>query len=769
MHLSVRTTIDLIITALVFWFLASCSSTRYVPQEQYLLKKYEISVAPQKPISSATLTPYLKQRPNATIFFGWKFLLGLYNISPDSDSKLAKFLKEIGEPPEIFDTYALERSKADIDRYATSQGYYFNAITDSIVVKNRKATVFLHVRLGKQYSISSLRYDISDSTMRSFVFPDTTNSLLRNHSILSEALLERESERVAAHLRKSGYYNFTKNHISFVADTLQGGDKAALTIQFKDKEREGEIALSAAPQQRFIIDKIQVFPDWQPENALLSTSIDSMEHKGIMIYFNKKLNLRPRVIDRANRLDMGKYYNEQLVNTTYNRFSSLRFFSGITLQFDAINTPQTAVGYSDSLQIPDGTLHCQIRLTPSKIQGYKINLEASSNSSGLVGISPALSYFHKNIFKGGEWLTASFAGNFQFKVNSPVKSTELGASTTLTFPTFLFPLPQSWFSNYTPQTDISLSYSFQQRTEFIRNILSLNFGYNWRSGERFYYRLSPAQLNIVRLYNVDSVFYKSLNDPFLINSYQDHFDLGSSFTLYYTTDNSPAPKASYFYVRWTTDLSGNSLGLFSKQMQKDSKGSHLLWGTAYSQYWKNEVNSVYTWKPVPGHSVAMRLYGGVGVAYGNSDAMPFEKLFYAGGANSLRAWPARAVGPGSMPLDTTFTIPNQTGDVKLEANVEYRPKLFWKLEGALFVDAGNIWTIRQNVGREAGAFRIKDFYKSIAVAGGIGIRLNLEFVLLRLDMGFVLRDPHLRQWTTVSNWFKPNTYAIQFGVGYPFL
>jgi outer membrane protein assembly factor BamA len=149
--------------------------------------------------------------------------------------------------------------------------------------------------------------------------------------------------------------------------------------------------------------------------------------------------------------------------------------------------------------------------------------------------------------------------------------------------------------------------------------------------------------------------------------------------------------------------------------------------------------------------------------------MPFEKLFYSGGANSLRAWPARGVGPGSMPIDTTFSIPNQTGDIKLEANIEYRPKLFWKFEGAFFIDAGNIWTLRQDLGREAGAFRVRDFYKGVAIAGGVGLRLNLEFVLLRLDLGLVCRDPHLRQWVPMTNWFMPNTYAIQFGVGYPFL
>ena len=749
--------------------LSSCGVTRYVPDETYLLKKYEISGLPQKSISPYTITSYIRQRPNSSLLFGWKFRLAIYNMSPRSESGWSNFLKEMGEAPVILDLQSIESSKLNIDRYITSQGYYFNTITDSIVYKKKQATVYLNFNLGKQYTVSTTNWVISDSIMRSFVLSDTLNSLLKHRPIFSEALLELESERITYHLRERGYYNLTKNHISFVADTLQGNDSAVITVHFKEGNRSDEMALAAAPQQRFKIETIHVYPDWQPEKP----NTDSLQYKGMVIHFNKKLKLRSEVLARLNRLETGSYYNEQVVNTTYNRFSSLRLFSGVTLQFDALNTHslphQAAPDKPDNIPVPDEALHCQIRLTPSKVQGYKINLEASSNSSGLIGISPALSYFHKNIFKGGEWLTMSFSGNFQFKFNNAVKSKELGASTTLTFPMFLLPVPHTWFNNHTPQTDINTSYSFQQRPEFIRNILSVNFGYNWRGGERLHYRFAPIQLNIVRLYNVDSTFYKSLHDPFLINSYQDHFDLGSSFTLFYTTDNSPVPQNSYFYFRWTTDLSGNSLELLSRKKKNVPSEPHLLWGTAYSQYWRSELNSVYTWKPVPEHSVAARLYGGVGVAYGNSNALPFEKLFYAGGANSLRAWQARAIGPGSMPLDTTFSIPNQTGDVKLEANVEYRPKLFWKLEGALFLDAGNIWTLRQDLGREAGAFRLKDFHKSIAVAGGVGIRLNLEFVLLRIDMGVVLHDACKQKWVPASQWLKPRTYSIQFGVGYPFL
>jgi len=267
---------------------------------------------------------------------------------------------------------------------------------------------------------------------------------------------------------------------------------------------------------------------------------------------------------------------------------------------------------------------------------------------------------------------------------------------------------------------------------------------------------------------MDPNFYESLMDPFLKNSYRNHFDFGSGASIYYTTDASPMPKKSYFYFRWTNDIAGNLLSVFNNSLATDTTGVKMIWNTPYAQYFKTDFTLGYTYRPYSTYAIATRFNVGVGYAYGNSRVLPFEKLFYAGGANSLRGWQARSVGPGSTAIDTTFSIPNQTGDVKLEFNVEYRFNMFWNFEGALFVDAGNIWTLRSEVGEEEGLFRIKDFYKSMALNWGAGIRLNLDFVILRLDMGIVTYDPYKKSWIGPSQWFKPNTYALQFGVGYPF-
>ena len=754
----------------MLWVLlvSSCGTTRYIPEGEHLLRKYNIDIQPEKSLPAASLQHYLRQSPNSSIFFGWKPLLGIYNISPRSESAWSRLLKNLGDAPEILDKDLLGSSISNVQRRLTYLGYYHNQVSDSIVYQGKKADVWLNINLGPQYNIRSVAYFIPDSLMQSLCLPDTVNSLVQCGSILSEELLEKESERITAHLRNHGYYNFNKNHISFVADTLLQDRTAALSVHIKEGGSD-EFAQFAAAQQRFTLASIKVYTNWDPEKArtdsLYVSKLNSLDYKGLKVFYDGKPNLRPRVISRLNHLQAGSYYNEKVVNTSYSRLASLRFLSGITLQFDVVPPRDSSLAEG---KVPDGALEAQIRLTPSKLQGYKINMEASSNASGLIGLSPAVSYFHKNIFKGGEWLTVGLMGNFQFKINDPVRSTEISASTSISFPTFIFPVPQRWFKNYSPVTEVGISYSYQQRPEFTRNIMSANLAYQWRAGERFSFRFQPAQLNIVSLFGVDSSFYKGLNDPFLVNSYRDHFDLGAAFTLYYTTHNAPIPKQSYFYTRWTTEFSGNALSLFNRSMKQDSTGSRLLMGISYSQYWRSELTAVYTWKPSPAHSLALRGYAGVGVAYGNSDALPFEKLFYAGGASSLRAWQARNVGPGAMPQDTTFSIPNQTGDLRLEANIEYRPKLFWKIEGALFVDAGNIWTLRQEEKREAGAFRFNNFHKSIAVAGGLGLRLNLDFVLLRLDLGFILRDPHEQRWYPMSKWLQSGHYTLQFGVGYPF-
>ena len=316
--------------------------------------------------------------------------------------------------------------------------------------------------------------------------------------------------------------------------------------------------------------------------------------------------------------------------------------------------------------------------------------------------------------------------------------------------------------------------NYKDRPEYTRNIISTSYGYNGNYRNKLFYQVYPLQLNIVRLFDLDEAFYKTLaNDPFLRNAYQDHFDLGSGTTLYYTTSPASIPEETYHYARLQFDIAGNLLSAFKPMMEKDENGSGMIWNTPYSQYVRTEatLGKTWVWGKNNGHSIATRLLAGVGYAYGNSTALPFEKHFYGGGANSLRGWQARTVGPGTSPRDTTFVIPNQTGDMKLEANIEYRFDIVWKLDGAVFLDAGNVWTLKHKDTPEndPAIFRWNNLAESIAANWGVGVRLNFGFLLLRVDMGMKIHDPaRVDKWVNPGQWLKRDNFALHFGVGYPF-
>ena len=281
-------------------------------------------------------------------------------------------------------------------------------------------------------------------------------------------------------------------------------------------------------------------------------------------------------------------------------------------------------------------------------------------------------------------------------------------------------------------------------------------------------------MNVVRLFNLDEKFYSSLvNDPFLRNAYQNHFDLGSGATLYYTTNPDGTQKIPQFYTRFQFDIAVNMLSAFKPLMKKNDAGAGMIWNTPFSQFVRGEITLSKTWilGKKSKQAIATRFQAGAGYAYGNSTSLPFEKHFYAGGANSLRGWQARTVGPGIAPRDTSFVIPNQTGDMKLEANIEYRFDMFWKFAGAVFVDAGNVWALKAD-GTEEGQkslFRWQDFGKSIALNWGVGLRLDFGFMLLRLDLGMKIHDPARdNRWVNPIKWLNKDNYALHFGVGYPF-
>ena len=725
-----RRKLNIILLAGLLILACSCSTTRVLSDGEYRLTKNVVTIEGEKSLNANELQSYIRQRPNS-----WNPLLCVYNWSGrKADNAFSRFFRKIGEPPVVYDPDMLELSADNIRSHLDYLGYYDSRVETDIRLDRRKVKAIYKVIPGKRYPLRSVEFHLPErGDVAADFLADTAYFAVRKGAFLSESLLEKESEASAARLRARGYYGLSKNHYSYVADTLTFPGQATLDIHLREYTRN-ETENEASELRRHVFGNVQ-------------------------ISYPESFRMNEKVLRNLNTIRPGEPYSEEAVNAGYERFSALRSISSVTM----------SLAPSDSARVD-----CDIMLTPARQQGFKMNLEASSNSSGLFGISPELSFFHRNIFRGGELLNLSFMGNFQFKPNKSASSTEFGVSTGLSLPRFVG-LPYSFFKGAIPRTDINLAYNYQNRPEYTRNIISASYGYSGYHGN-LNYQFSPLQLNIVRLYNIAPDFYEKLaSNPFMLNSYQDHFDLGLGGTLFYTTNADINPKTSYQYARFQFGLAGNLLSAFKSLMVKDENGAGMIWNTPFSQYVRAELTLGKTWRF--GHNdnfaFATRVLAGAGYAYGNSTVLPFEQHFYAGGANSLRGWQARSVGPGLMPQNTSFVIPNQSGDMRLEANAELRFPLFWKLQGALFADAGNVWTLQENgeSSESLGKLRGDTFLQSIAANWGAGLRIDLNIILIRFDFGMQFHDPERNagsRWIGPSQRLRRGNQAFHFGVGYPF-
>ena len=724
------------VLVIAFALVCSCSTTRVLEDGQYRLAKNSVEVTNDKKFNPKEIEKYIQQKSNSYILFGWNPFLNIYNWSgKDADGFASKLFRKVGEAPVVYNPSQVEASIENIKRHLEYLGYYNSQVDSDVKVNRRNVEVTYNVTLGKRYKIDEITFSIPEGEFSKDFFADTSNLSFKKGDYLSESVLEQETERSAAWMRRNGWFGFTKNYYSFEADTLERRDTANLLMMIKEYTRN-QSPDNARPFHKYTFGHVDM--TWDRD-----------------LVFNR------RVLRNMNTIVPGEIYDEEEVNTTYSRLSALKLFSSVNVSLNP----------RDSLDIVD----CDISLTRSRMQGFKVNLEGSTNSNGLVGVSPQLSYFHKNLFHGGQWLNLSFLGNFQFKSSDRrVRSEEFGVSGSISFPKTLG-LPNTLFTGRNiPRTEVSASFTYQNRPEYTRNMISTSFGYSGSfSRNRFSYQFFPVQAKIVRLDHLDPAFYNTLaGNPFMRDAYQNHFDLGSSVMLYYTSCPDLIPRVSYQYVRFQLDASGNVLSLFNKSMKRDQYGSRMIWGTPYSQYLRSEVT--YGKTVVLGkngnRAIALRVLGGIGHAYGNSVTMPFEKQFYSGGANSMRGWQARTLGPGRAQTDTSFVIPSQTGDVKFEVNLEYRFPLFWKLYGALFTDIGNVWTLKAADDSKDSQFRFDDFRNSLASDIGFGIRMDLNFLILRLDLGMKTYDPSKGEnaYYDVSEWLSKDSYAIHFGVGYPF-
>jgi len=758
--------------------LNSCNSTKFVPEGKYLLNKVTVKVDDNN-IKKEDIKTYVRQKENLRILGFIKFHLWVYNLS--SLKKESGWLKRIGEAPVIYEQIQSQRSKEQLQIYLKNKGYYNALVNDTLTYtsKDKKVNLVFNVEAGRPYLIRNYSYSLKDENLRGIILKDSINQLLKSGDVFDLDILNAERQRIARNLKNEGYYKFVEEFISFSADSNFFNHQVDLVINIDDASTRNDSNV-VVPHQKYKIRKFLINPTFSTPDItgnLSDQKVDTLIVNDYIFTYTGKLKYNPALFSNINRIRDSTYYSLQNTEKTYRALSRLK-------QFKVIN-----IGYLESDSFTGDSiplLDCRMQLSPMPRQNFSVDIEGT-NSSGNLGVAGNFNFQHRNVFGGAEVFDFQIRGARErqqaFINNSTLdfNTRELGIESSLTFPKFLsFVRGKHMFDFQIPETKLTVGYNYQNRPDYTRTITNFKFGYNWKTSAFKFHTLNIVDFNYVILSALNPDFIILIQDLYIKNSFTDHLILASNYSWMYNTQ-SINKREDYRYFKVNFESAGNLLSLYSGLINKNkteivdpitnkmSSYTEIL-NTRFAQYLKSDLEYRYGHMIDKLSSVVGRAFFGIGVPFGNFDVLPFEKKYFTGGANGIRAWQVRSLGPGTYkaPLDV---YPNQSSDIKLEANLEYRFKLFWLMEGAFFLDAGNIWAINGKDNREGAVFKMDKFYRQIAVGSGIGLRFDFTFFLFRLDLGLKMRDPSLPS----GKRFIPGNYPINgdqmnlsFAIGYPF-
>lgn len=724
---------------LVMAFVSSCSSTKFVPENEYLLEKVEVK-SDVKGFDASALLPYVRQRANSRWFSLFKVPLGTYSLAGrDSLKWINRTLKNLGEEPVIFDSAQARISCEILTSALKNMGYMNSRVSLSTHVRGKKLKAVYMLHPGEPYFIHSVSYDIQDDSIAALLSSEKDFSYeLKAGVPFTVNRLDQERQRITSYLSDRGYYHFHKDFIHFDADTVRGSRLIDLTLRllkYKANDDEEET----------------LHPRYHVRNVTFQSSD------------GETLKIRKGVLENSTAIESGKPFSTSALQKTYNNFSRLNAIRYTNVRFT---------------ELPDTTLlDCQIQLSTGKRRSIIFQPEGT-NTAGDLGAAVSLTYEDRNLFKGSEMWSVQLRGAFEaitgLEGYKNEDYEEYGLETKLTFPRFVAPfLSRSFRRNINATSEVSLSYNLQNRPEFHRRVFSAGWRYRW--GEPHHhttYKLDLLDMNYIYMPWISETFKHeyldsvSSRNAILRYNYEDLFIMKIGFGLSYN-NGVRALKANF-------ETAGNLLNLSSNlfSFKKNTDGQYTLFNIAYAQYVKVDFDYTRVFQFDTHNSLV--LHGGIGVAYpyGNSKILPFEKRYFSGGANSVRGWGVRRLGPGTYHgTNGGIDFINQTGDIKLDLNVEYRTFLFWKINGALFIDAGNIWTIRKYDEQPGGEFRFDKFYKQIAVSYGLGLRLNFDYFILRFDAGMKAINPayeNSREHYPLLHPKWSRDFTFHFAVGLPF-
>ena len=711
----------------------------------------------------------LTPKPNSS-FLGLRPKLFFYNIAkePKKEKGFNYWLKyKIGEKPVLLSDVDREFNKDIIVNYSENKGYFNATATYDTVSKNKKAQVIYTLRPGNQYLINKVKFQNDSIPVTEEIVKVSDKTLLKEGNPFDLDVIKSERERIDNQLKQKGFYYFHPDNLIIQADsTVTKNHKVELNVKLK--ENTPDLA-----KQQFTIDKVIVFPNYNIRDVkdgkynipMDSDSLRKYAHDDIYV-IDPEQKFKPKIFDRALYFKKGDLYNRADHNLTLNRLINLGVFKFVKNEFVI----------SDSLNHKFDTYYL---LTPRQIQSLRLEALGRTNSANYAGSELNLNWTHRNLFRGAEQFKASVYGAFDVQIGGPKDAKNLfraGANAQLSIPRIVAPFRFNSSSAFVPRTNISIGYEFQNRTEYYTlNTFSGSFGYLWKENVRKEHDLKIIDITYITPANVTPLYDSiSAKSQALQRVVQKQLIFGPTYSYTYT--NTMLPKKNTIYYKGTLDLAGNLTGLFSGANVKDGKQKSIF-GVPFSQYAKMEHDFRFYHKLGDKSSFASRFIGGIAYPYGNSDNIPFSKQFFSGGSNSIRAFRARTLGPGSFDPRTIKQgyYFDQSGDIKLELNAEYRANIYKFLNVAFFADAGNIWLVNDDIQRPGAKFS-SDFLSEIAVGAGFGLRLDFSILILRLDLAMPFRVPYYEKgdrWTFDkinfgnSSWRRDNL-ILNIAIGYPF-
>ena len=750
--------------------LVACDATKRVPEGSYLLNKVDIDTD-TKSVKASELEPFLRQEPNASLPIIGKYKLHLYNIAPNDSTWLNRQFRKYGERPVLYSERLTSISAEQIKLELNNRGY-LNASVDTLLnIQDKKINVTYDVDGNDPYRILTYKDAIEDTTVLKILKNTKKLSFIEIDDVFDLKVLEDGRSEMARQLRNRGYYNFTKDNFQFLADTTVGTHQVDLTVNLlnpTDSTMHKQYYMGSST----VLNGVDIAV---LEDSNRSLELDTIQFRDVTIIQSKKKFLRPRAIYYNMFLRKNRMYADRLVDLTYTSLNGLGAVS------------QTNINLFPAVRNDSNFLDSRISISPGNLHWMQFGIDGT-NSAGDLGVAANITYEHRNIFKGAERLRVRLNGAYEFISSGSLPESvnlidqnyyEYGVETFLSIPQLILPwLLKGLKQQPSASTEFSVGLNFQKRPEYLRQFFNLSSKLQWSGMDwRLTNTVEPLDINYVRMpwksqFFIDEYLGDDSN-PILRESYKDQLIARTAYSFLYTNTGLRIQPKNPFRIRAGIDLAGLLPRLVTTLggSKTNSDGSEEILGTTYAEYVKTDFDFAQTYPFDDKNSLAIHFGLGVAVPYGNSNVLPFEKRYFAGGANSVRGWSTRTLGPGGYKRNNTLRADfvNQTGDIKIDMSAEYRHKLTELFEIATFVDAGNIWTIKDYEGQSGGLFKFDEFYKQIAVSYGLGLRVNLGFLLLRLDAGMKAYDPadYEKKFVLLNPNFS-DKFALHFAIGYPF-